>query len=162
MENADIWGLVQGEMEPDGSLRDIYILESSLTDWKYFLSSLKAELKEIGFRINEEEINVDDLNLDDHFSGNHEWMLPTLRVVKDNVQLNCHFFTDIEMEFDFDPKEITGIGKMNVILEFMKRLSHSVGKDSILTPENAREYPILRYCVHKEMFEYIPLDSTSN
>jgi hypothetical protein len=158
MENAEIWNLIKEEMKPDGSLRDIYVLDSNLLDWKNLLQSLKSAVIENRFNLNEDEVRLDEVNLEEHFSGESEWRLPSLKLFQDGVQLNCHFFTEDEIEFDLDPKEITGEKKASVIFEFMKFLSGSTGKDSILTPENAKEYPILRFNAHKRELEYIPIN----
>ena len=59
------------------------------------------------------------------------------------VLINCHFFSEDEIEFDIDPKEVKSKSKADDVFEFMKNLSKILVKESILTGENSPEYPLV-------------------
>jgi hypothetical protein len=60
------------------------------------------------------------------------------------VIANCHFFTQEEIEFDIDPREVKGQSELDALFGFMHLLADSVGKQCVLTPEDFRETVILR------------------
>lgn len=43
--------------------------------------------------------------------------------------INCHFFSEDEIEFDIDPKEVKSKSEANAVFEFMKNLSKILDKD---------------------------------
>ncbi len=49
------------------------------------------------------------------------------------VLANCHFFMPEELEFDIDPREVTGREQLNALFEFMRCMAEGVGKEVILT-----------------------------
>lgn len=57
----------------------------------------------------------------------------------------CHFFTPDEIEFDIDPRAIDSQAQCERLVDFIRALGQAVGKAVLLTPENAPEYPYLRY-----------------
>ncbi len=59
------------------------------------------------------------------------------------MHINCHFFGDNEIEFDLDPREVTGPAQIDAVSGFMKLLAQTTGKMAILTYENAKEEIIL-------------------
>lgn len=60
------------------------------------------------------------------------------------IQLNCHFFTVVEIEFDLDPRKIVDPGKLDSVFDFMRGMANAVGKDVVLTLENHPQHVIFR------------------
>ena len=72
----------------------------------------------------------------------------TLYVPLGHTTLNCHFFTEEEIEFDLDPREMNA-SLLDPLLEFLEMLGSTTGKRIILTVENSPENTI---------FEFDPLE----
>ncbi len=128
----------------DGSLRDIYVLNTTAHDWKNWINfvnencivdwlngkTLKSESK----------ITFDIVN--EFFEGNEDYS-SSANILIDKIQLNVHFFQANEIEFDLDPKDFHTIDHHNKFLEVMKLMSIAIQKPIIITPENEREKVLL-------------------
>lgn len=132
------------EFEADGSLRDIYVLNTNSEDWNTLVSELAAS-----------EFNVEisaPFEVSDHFQAEAalkhvQTTAPvTLKVdVSQNVSAHSHFFTPEEVEFDFDPREVRTEADVASILGFMKAIGDILSKDVILTQEGAQNEDIATY-----------------
>jgi hypothetical protein len=58
--------------------------------------------------------------------------------------INCHFFTEQEIELDLDPREVNSEERLNSLFRFMKVLGKHLGKEVILTLENSPHLVLLR------------------
>jgi hypothetical protein len=74
----------------------------------------------------------------------------------DGILINCHFFTEQEIEFDIDPREITSEEKLSKVFEFMQRIGRLLQKEVIMTPENCQREIVFRYVPETNKIEYIP------
>jgi hypothetical protein len=54
-----------------------------------------------------------------------------------------HFFGEFEIEFDLDPREVTGQPEFDDVVAFMGRLAAATGKVAVMTPENTHDAPFL-------------------
>ena len=117
----------------DGSLRDIYVLQTNLEDnekWTDLINQLRGYLK-----------------------GEHD-LCSSAHVYIDKIQINNHFFIDNEIENDISPKEINSIEDHEKILKYMKEISVLLDKPVILTPENEQEKILIR--VTNDQIDYLP------
>lgn len=73
-------------------------------------------------------------------SANDELTLLSLDI--SGVLLNCHFFTQTQIEFDLDPAEVRSADQLVKLFEFMQAVAGTLGKDVLMTPENEEQYPI--------------------
>jgi hypothetical protein len=67
-----------------------------------------------------------------------------LSVTFRGVVANCHFFEESRIEFDIDPRAVTGEEQAASVFDFMHWLSGTTMKDVILTPENRPEIVVFR------------------
>ena len=108
----------------DGSLRDIYIHVSTRDDCQKWVDFVNENYK-ISVRA-------------DYWNGDQE-NYSTATVHIDNININCHFFCEEEIENDVSPKEINSIEDHNKLMSYMTKLSKLLNKVVILTPENTPE-----------------------
>jgi len=133
------FGEVTGMWERDGSLRDIYILQTNVEDWRAFLAFAA---------------NYSCTYSRDGVVG----PMPTPETIfseRQNVQLlsialgactaNSHFFVESEIELDLDPREIKGSDAHDEALSFIEGLARALGKPALLTPENGVRVPFLSF-----------------
>ena len=149
------WEAVRTEFEFDGSWRDIYVLGTDLTDWQRMLDSLRASAFEVAYYAGHDEAVELPASAAEAFprTGEHDRLL-TVRF--GGVGANCHFFLETEIEWDIDPREVTGQRELDALVAFMQALATAVGKDVVLTPENLPQTAVLRACPSSVEVEYHP------
>ena len=135
------WDDLKVEFAWDGSLRDICVIDTSIADWRSALEMIHAGGYRLVFTIDGVEATAPD-NLHQIFGQPRECSF-LLAAFVDGVQLNCHFFSESEIEFDLDPREVTDQADLAAILGFMRMLAQVAAKPALLTPENMQDFPIL-------------------
>lgn len=73
-----------------------------------------------------------------------------------NAVLKCHFFGVDEIELDLDPREIDDSDQFERLVAFVRLLGELTGKVVLLTPENFKERPILRYSPDTRQIVWVP------
>jgi hypothetical protein len=137
------WAQVAEEFQCDGGLRDIYVLGTTEADWDQVLSrlaqydptpifSVAGEMQSLPHRF------APVFKLRDTYQA-------LLTVMVGDAVLNCHFFHEGEIEFDCDPREITGPRQAGMLAAFMRLLGETTGKPVILCHENTQQAVIARY-----------------
>lgn len=149
------WSRVSHEFEFDGSWRDIYVLGTTVSDWQLVLDALRNSSFTVVYRQAGRLTDLPSGVLDAFSEPGYAGRL--LSVNASGVTLNCHFFTESEIEFDLDPREVAGPVQFNAVLDFMRLISTACEKPVVLTPENGPETMIFRMYPHTSDVEYIPL-----
>lgn len=126
----------------DGSLRDIYVIDVNLTNWQKFFDWIRTSTWDIVI-YKDGHVTVYDETDVAHFFEEKDNHSILMSINTNGVLINCHFFSEDELEFDIDPKEVNSKSEANAVFEFMKNLSKILDKDSILTGENSPEYPLV-------------------
>lgn len=134
------------EFEVDGSLRDIYVLNTSVLDWSLLLS-LTPGLGEFAyFRDGEEASLPTDASLIfEDVDHSH-----LLRFNLGGPTINTHFFVEDEIEFDLDPGGVTSQPDLDLVLNFCASIGRKIQRDIRITPENASDVIYLLYSVEQE------------
>ncbi len=137
------WEQCKKDFEFDGTWRDIYILNTNSDDWNKFLKSLLNSKYETKFWIDGEvakEITSiqEALEIQNHAS-------PYMLIDALGVQIACHFFTDEEIEFDIDPRQVSNQQDLDAVINFMIFLGDLLQKKAILTPENTPNLIVIDY-----------------
>src|SRR6478735_1221008 len=98
------WQQIAPDFEPDGSLRDIYVFGTDLSDWQRVLDVLRTWEPAPNLTIGGQPANMPD-NAEDIFAeARQQGALLSLKV--SDAHVNCHFFGHDEIEFDLDPREV--------------------------------------------------------
>ncbi|MGI4744027.1 MAG: hypothetical protein ACRYG7_53435 [Janthinobacterium lividum] len=125
----------------DGSWRDIYVLNATRDDWKKWIEHVN-DTYEVTFTAEGYKDGVVSNKVDAGFIDyrwDEEHYTACASVFLRQVQINCHFFTDEQIENDIDPKEVESIDDHLRIVDYMKSISKLLGKEVILTEENSEE-----------------------
>jgi hypothetical protein len=137
------WHDVKREFVFDGSWRDIYVLDTSVEDWQAAFDALKSStFFALEYWVDYEAVILPE-SVSVAFARAGE-ASPLLTVTAEGVQLSCHFFSESQIEFDLDPREILGQPQLDMLIRFMKVLARATSKPAIMTPENFQEMPIIR------------------
>lgn len=147
------WNEYKKEFEWDGSWRDLYILHTDNTHWQSLIDLLQTTAYKTIFKVDNEIVTLPK-NVAEIFQKSSE-MSVLMSVELNGIILNCHFFTDEEIEFDIDPREIDSEEKLHQLFKFMRRLGQMFQKEVILTPENAQELIIFRYEPETDKIQHI-------
>ena len=138
-----IWEKIKTDIYySDGSLRDIYVLDSTIEDWKKWIDFINENYQvkfkyfdNQGNKKIESKINFYEVS---KYWNNYENSISAEFLVGE-VLLKCYFFSVDEIENDFFPEEVKTIEQHNLIIEYLKSISKILNKEVILTPENYSE-----------------------
>lgn len=137
------WQYVSADFEPDGALKDIYISNATLDDWQAVIDALKSGMPALDFRVGNEAAELpSDVSM--IFLTGPNDLRSTLRVPMGKATLNCHFFSDDEVEFDLDPRDMNA-DLLPLLLDFLTLLGNATNKSVLLTMENMPEAEIMRF-----------------
>ncbi|AIY14005.1 MULTISPECIES: hypothetical protein [Cellulophaga] len=153
------WKDIEWIFKADGALRAIYILNSSISDWKKVIAIINQKYH-VNFR-NSDEGNftkkIDDRLIIDYLTNRKKTDETKLAsILIGEIRLNCHFFQDDEIEFDINPKEINSIKDFELIESFMYDISETLGKEVILKYDDLdAEIPLIKIHVNKGIDEVL-------
>jgi hypothetical protein len=147
------WQDYKDEFEFDGSWRDIYVFTTDVSDWQRLIDFLRSGVYEYSCTLGGEEATLPSYARE-MFEAGYEFR-PLLSVNVGSVVLNCHFFTEEEIEFDLDPREIKGELQAEQVFAFMRRIGRILDKEVILTPENAQNVAIFKFFPGARQIQYV-------
>ncbi|MFZ5893858.1 MAG: hypothetical protein ACOY0T_22545 [Myxococcota bacterium] len=136
------WDDVSDEFAWEGSWRDICLQETSISDWRAVWRVLRSGGLELTYAVDDVKTAPPE-NVDEVFAQPREHTFLAAIVVA-GVHLNCHFFSELEIEFDLDPREITHQVQLDAVIAFMATLASATGRIALMTPENTHDAPFLR------------------
>lgn len=132
----------------DGSYRDIVVLDTTAKDWEEVINFLEqSESYKVIFDSTGSEDEKIDFNLvksrwDSCYSNGKDNRLG-ISVYADAIRLNAHFFSDKEIEFDLDPREIKTPSDDARIMDFIESVARILRKEVLITPENDHSTTLL-------------------
>jgi hypothetical protein len=148
------WEKTKWIFEPDGTLRDIYVENVDIEDWKILIDYLNTNYT---VKYSSSEVNKIDkgyvIQLLTDLTG--EMDLKTVSIIIDDIIINTHFFSINEIEFDVQPEEINSVISFEKILNFMNEISRILNKQLILTGENQIEFPLIKVEFSKKLIKVI-------
>ncbi|WJS96932.1 hypothetical protein NYQ10_10855 [Flavobacterium johnsoniae] len=150
------WTDIKWIFEPEGSLRDIYIKNTSIDDWKILINYLNSsQIVKYGLTGENQIINPIDLEYVIEYLHDETGLMETkcASIIIDNIIINQHFFSINEIEFDIDPREITSFEDYKEILNFMNEISRILQKSVILTGENQMDFPLIEVDFSKNLIK---------
>ena len=146
------WENINWIFESDGSLRDIYIQNTSIEDWAKLIDLLNSDYKVTYFlenKINKKEV----FKYFEDETGHAE--SSTISINVENIKISCHYFFVEQIEFDIAPSQIKTKSDFEKILSFMTKISLTLGKQVTLTGENQANYPFIKINVIENIFKII-------
>jgi len=149
------WSAVAHEFEWDGSLRDVYVHDTSVAEWQVVLDAIRTRYPPLTFLAGGVPSELPEIAAE-VFPLWARGAPPVLGFSVGGVQVACHFFTPDEIEFDLDTREVTGPDQLRAILTFLGTLSTLTGKPAVLTPENVSDEPIFRADPISGDAQYVP------
>jgi hypothetical protein len=130
--------LRQGVYEVDGSWRDLCVLDANREDWAKWIAyvnqhyPVKWAAEDYG---DGETLTAIEAGYIDQRWQAGAWG----SVFLEQVQLNCHFFQESEIENDIDPSEIVSMEDHERLMAYAVAISMTLGKEVVLTAESFHE-----------------------
>lgn len=137
----------------DGSLRDIYVAQTTIADWRKWTNYVNERYRIDWYngKASKNENQITFNVIEDFWNGSHD-LCSAANIFIDTIQINAYFFDDIEMENDIDPREFISIDDHDKLVKYMTDLSKILDKEVILTPEN--EHETILFKVNKDKIEF--------
>ncbi len=136
------WANAEKIFHKDGSLRDIYVFDTSFHEWNALWNMVHAEGYSLRYTKDGEEspIPTDAAAVLADRSCSHG-----LFISMGGIDITCGFYLCEEIELDVDPGQINSQEQLDFVLKFMADLGVATGKDVVLTEEMAEEEVRIRY-----------------
>ncbi len=139
-----LWSDVAHYFEIDGSLLDAYVFGVSMADWQQVIDVLRAQNWSLDYTVDSSSLPLPE-QVSDIFAARDQ-ASPTLHIrPTPDILVNTHFFSDGEIEFDFDPRELQGQDRLDVLCSFLRTVGSALNKPIVVTPENSPDRPLLTY-----------------
>lgn len=128
------WSLYQKEFRAlDGSLRDIYVHDTTIGDWRSAWAWLRAKGYQLNYSVDGQSRDLpedpqDALSL-------RKTAATLLSIHVGSIQVNCHFFDVDDLEMDIDPKQVTSDETLDELFGFLLGLAAVLDKRVDLTDE---------------------------
>jgi len=145
------WAVQRGPFQPDGTMRNIYVLGTTLADWQRVVELVERRF-EARFDDSPDAPATEDIEALFATAPIHR---PWLVFQVAGVTLACHFFTVDEIELDFLPDDV-GEPELRALLELMADLGDLTSKPVIMTPEHHQEGRFFEYDPSTGRVRWIP------
>lgn len=138
----------------DGSLRDLYILDTNIDDLKTWIDFVNHhyEIKWFNGLAQKEENKIDFEVIQGYLNGSFS-QLSSANIFLGKIRVNNHFFSTTKIENDIDPKEINSLQDHETLINYMINISKILDKTIMLTPENDQDTVLIK--VMNEAVEFI-------
>jgi hypothetical protein len=134
---------IADDLRSDGALRDFYIRGANRADWDAVLRLVRSNRAAYRFMV---DGNSQDLPPSfDAIDKLRQKANPRLSILLDGTYLNCHFFWDEEIEFDFRTEDFRTPERWSALCRFFQEIVDVVGKSGVITYENAQDDVIDRF-----------------
>ncbi len=147
------WERCRDEFNWQGGLLDIYVDPASLLDWELFIRTLPVWPYKTEYSQDLQAMPI-PTDVSDIFFIAREEASTLLKIFAGAIQVNCHFFSEDELEFDIDPRDVDSAADFDSLLGFMRRLGLLLKQPVKLTPENLPDSLIIVFFVGDNIFRY--------
>lgn len=150
------WKNIRGYFYPDGSLRDIYVLGTSINDWEALIDFLNENYKITYTNGYSVEPAIDKYYALRQLKGNLPNNIYKMARIwlDEHLELSIHFFITEVIEFDVDPKEVKSLDDFIKIEEFMINVSKLLKTEVLMTGEDEADSPFFRVNYHQNLNQF--------
>jgi hypothetical protein len=120
----------------DGSLRDIYVLRTTIDDWKIWIDFINRNYPVRFFdrRVAYHNNQIDIGKVKEFWDRTNEEGVYA-EIFVGSVMLRCYFNDEHTIENDFSPRDINSVNDHNSLMAYLIQTSHSLNKHAIVTNE---------------------------
>ena|SRR5690606_17039160 len=124
----------------DGSLRDVYVQDTTRKDWRSVIDYLN-KIYIVDFEVEDlpRENKINWITIEGYWDGVLNKSISASISIQDII-IKTYFFADTEIEFDIVPSEVNSIEKHNALMNFFEQLSLLLERPIMLTEESYGGY----------------------
>ena len=142
------------DFEPDGSLRDVVMLDWTLADWDAFLCWVRTAGRPFEFFIDGQASTLPPLAVD--IFKIREVASPQLEIHIGRGLANCHFVDETFFELDIDPSDYHSTEAIQPLLSFITDLGRAMRRSIHITLENLHDRVLAVYDLDRDELAYVP------
>jgi hypothetical protein len=137
------WGAVAEQFEIDGSLKDIYVLDTSAVEWQLLLELIRSR----GWRCAYSEDALPKPLPSAAEALDTQQLRATMLAFwpGGDLEVHAHFFTADQIELDLDPRTIQDQKGLDSVVRLLRAIGKGLDRSVVLTWENSPDAVILRY-----------------
>lgn len=135
---------IANDLRSDGTLRDFYIRNASRADWNAVLKRVSCNWQAHRFSVNGENRELPQ-SFETIEQLRASAIVPRLGVQVADAYVNCHFFWDGEIEFEFQPEDFRTPERWAALCGFFQDIVDAVGKSGIVTHESKQHAVIDKF-----------------
>ncbi|ADO57708.1 MULTISPECIES: hypothetical protein [Paenibacillus] len=125
----------------DGSLRDIYILDTDIQIWAIIFEYLESN--EINYRVTIDGLITKIRDIAELLRIKREASIG-VTIEYNEIDICGYLYEGSVIEFDISPIQIDSEKKIDVLMNLLKDLSRKLNKTIIITPEMTMEEVLVR------------------
>lgn len=127
----------------DGSLRDVYVLDTTADELNSFLNYVQPMIKRGNFVAAEEIADLPN-TYTEIIDRWRDWS-KTVSIPVGSGVVNCHFFDDSELELDFSPNDYCNETDWIRLDAFLQGLANAMRREVLVTAENSQDLIYIKY-----------------
>ena len=131
------WSVAKKAFEVDGSLTDVYCLETNEKDWNRFLAWVAHGQIPHRFQVDGQQAELPQSIAQIHQLSSISALTLALKTAFGD--LNCHFFSADELELHLDPRDIASERNYLQLVEVLQEIADTLGKPLVVAPESMPE-----------------------
>lgn len=143
------WKDVSRIFEADGSLRDVIVYKTSVSDWDRLIR-LSLLLGDVSYERDGATAMLPTSAAQMLEDAEHTHCM---RIDLGGPVANAHFFTAEEIELDLDPSEIGSQAALDKVQDFCSKLGRELKRNVAITEENSPDEILLSYSFPKQRWE---------
>lgn len=151
MGDLPTWAETEWIFYRDGSLRDLYVLKTTVEDWERLLAFVRTGYRTYSYSNADGKTELPAAKV--IFPEGEREGLHLMTVDLDGCTANCHFFWTGDIEFDLLPNEVTAAERAAAVFAWMRDLGQELDRPIRLTPENTEEYVLAAYDPATDSFD---------
>jgi hypothetical protein len=141
-----LWEDVRQWFELDGSLLDAYVFDTTVADWQAFVDLVRSKGWWFAYSEDGRAVRLPHRVENVLARSAERAVLLQVRPIPEML-VNVHFFSDEEIEVDFDPRELQGQERLDALCVFLRAVGRKLRKPMLLTPEGSAAHPLIGYDV---------------
>lgn len=139
----------------DGSLRDIYVFDTNLENWKKWVDFVNKNYEVEFFNgETEQKSSAIDFSVIERFWFEKDKCVNRSTIKIGEININCHFFKIDEFENDISAKEFNSIKDHELLIDYMRNISRIFDKKVFLTWEGAPEFILVEVSKSEILMKY--------
>ncbi|WP_416982790.1 hypothetical protein [Streptomyces sp. T028] len=132
-----LWDDVKWCFEPDGSLPDVVVPGTSVADWQAVLDLVVASGWTYEYAEGDTVLPLPRAETVHARPADAECPVLQVRPVHGLLAI-FRFYSDEEIDFDVDPRELQGQDRLDVFCAFLRSVGRRLGKQVLMYPEGGR------------------------